>query len=70
MIGHVLGTKVYSYKGFVFEDHRYLGPIRLKKNGEPSKQQGKTFYDMYAEFAKLTDEEKRKYYVSGGSFFF
>ncbi len=50
----------YRFKGFLFDYHRYLGPTRLKKNGDPSKRQGDKFYDAISEWEKLSKEEKEK----------
>jgi hypothetical protein len=59
--GIVTYQHAYSYKGFVFEWHSYLGPTRLvKKTGEVSKKQGDRFYDTVMEWNKLSKEEKEK----------
>lgn len=50
----------YRFKGFLFDYHCYLGPTRLKKNGDPSKIQGDKFYDAIYEWEKLSKEEKEK----------
>jgi len=49
---------VYQYKGFTFESHFYLGPLKLKKNFDPASRMGRKFFKVYEEWDKLTEEEK------------
>jgi hypothetical protein len=62
--GNVVGImtcgSAFHYKGFTFEVHRYLGPCRLKKNGDPSERQGPRFWEAYEEWDQLSPEEKAK----------
>lgn len=50
----------YKFGGFYFEWNNYLGPTKMNKNGEPSKQQGRKFFNMIDRWVKLTDKEKEK----------
>ena len=43
-------NKIYKYKGYFFEWHRYFGPSPLNKNGELSKKIPKGFWDMIEDF--------------------
>lgn len=49
---------IYHYKGFYFEYHSYLGPTRLKKNGEIAARQGLRFYKVVDEWSELNKEER------------
>ena len=51
---------IYHYRGFTFESHRYLGPQKLKKDFDPASRMGRKFYKAFAEWDKLTPEEKSK----------
>jgi hypothetical protein len=55
---------VYEYKGFFFEVHRYMGPCKLKKNGDPAERQGRRFWKVWEEWDRLSAEEKEKTLVS------
>jgi len=54
-------NNIYQYKGFVFEHHDYLGPVYLKKDLTPSQRTPVLFWDAYAEFYEMSDEEKEKH---------
>jgi hypothetical protein len=51
---------IYQFKGFIFEHHRYSGPMKLKKDLEPAKCEGRKFWKVWGEWNKLTDEEKEE----------
>jgi hypothetical protein len=51
---------VYQYKLFIFEVHPYLGPIKLKSDCNPASRMGRKFFKAFAEWDKLTPEEKSK----------
>ena len=51
---------VYQYKGFIFESHAYLGPLKLKKDFDPACLMGRKFFQIYDEWNKLTPKEKLK----------
>lgn len=53
---------IYEYKGFLFEVHRYFGPMRMRKSDwGGSAYTGPKFWAAWEEFEKLPDEEKAKY---------
>jgi hypothetical protein len=56
---------VYQYKGFTFESHFYLGPQKLKKDFDPASRMGRKFFKVFAEWDKLTPEEKSKTQING-----
>jgi len=56
---------VYQYKGFTFESHFYLGPLKLKKDCNPASRMGRKFFKAFAEWDKLTPEEKSKTQING-----
>lgn len=56
---------IYHYKGFTFEFHRYLGPTKLKKDGEIAARTGRKFWKAFGEWFELTDEEKDDTRISG-----
>jgi hypothetical protein len=62
-------SDIFRYKGITFEWHRYCGPVLLKKNLEPRKEQpgakSKPFWDMVAEWQKLSKTEHEKYRIYG-----
>lgn len=66
MEGHICGPSVYKYMGWQFEIHSYCGPWPHKANGEPRKKAGAKFWEVYAEFNKLSQEEKDKCRVHTG----
>ena len=43
----------YEYGGFRFEFHRYLGPSKIRKDGELAAKQGGKFYKAVEEWQKL-----------------
>jgi hypothetical protein len=56
---------IYQFKGFIFEFHSYLGPVKVKKNFDPASAMGRKFWKMYSEWDKLTPEEKLKTQIFG-----
>jgi hypothetical protein len=58
-------ANIYQFKGFTFESHRYLGPQRLKKDFDPASRMGRKFFKAFAEWDKLTPEEKLKTQIRG-----
>jgi hypothetical protein len=56
-------ASVYEYNGYSFEFHHHLGPMPIRKDGEPMKRIPKGFWDAIEEFLDLPDEEKEKYRV-------
>lgn len=56
---------VFQYKGFTFEVHRYCGPWKLRKDGEPAAAMGRRFWKAWSEWDKLTKEEKAATQISG-----
>jgi len=64
--GFVCGPRVYEYQGWTFEVHAMCGPWPLKKDGDPRERAGRVFYNMYSEWSKLTDTEKKETRIGGG----
>jgi len=58
-------ANIYQYKGFIFEFHSYLGPVKIKKNFDPASAMGRKFWKAFAEWDKLTPEEKLKTQIYG-----
>ena len=65
--GHGIVTLAngYKYKGFYFEWHNYLGPTKMKKNGEMAKLTGRKFYKMITEWDQLSKKDKEKTRIYG-----
>lgn len=40
--------------------HDYLGPSKLRKDGEPAAKEGRKFWAAFTEWQKLTDVEKEE----------
>ena len=51
-------ANIYQFKGFTFEFHPFLGPVKVNKNFEPAAAMGRKFFKAFDEWAKLSDEEK------------
>lgn len=50
---------IYEYGGFLFEVHRYHGPMPLRRSDlDPRKNTPKGFWDMWERFKVLSDEAK------------
>ena len=58
-------ANIYQYKGFLFEFHSYLGPQKLKKNFDPASAMGRKFWKAFAEWDKLSAEEKLETQIYG-----
>ena len=58
-------ANIYQYKGFLFEFHTLLGPVKLKKNWDSAAAMGRKFWKAYSEWDKLTPEEKRETQIYG-----
>ena len=56
---------IYQFKGFIFEFHSYLGPVKVKKNFDPASAMGRKFWKAFAEWDKLTKEEKLETQIFG-----
>lgn len=50
---------VYFYKGFYFEFSNYLGPLKVNKDGEPSKREGMKFWRTVTEWANLPEADRQ-----------
>jgi len=66
MSGIVCGPRLYEFKDWFFEYHRYCGPWPLNKDGELRKKAGKKFWNIIKEFDLLSDTEREKFRVGGG----
>jgi len=60
------GPRIYEYEGWLFEDHNYLGPWPLRKDGSPRKYAGRRFWETIKRFDKLDVAERKAYWVGGG----
>lgn len=60
------GPRIYEYDGWLFEDHSYLGPWPLRKDGELRKYAGRRFWAMIKRFDDLSATAKKQYQVGGG----
>jgi hypothetical protein len=58
-------ANIYTYEGFIFEFHNFCGPMKLKKDFEPAKREGKKFYAAIDKWCKLTKEQKKATQISG-----
>jgi hypothetical protein len=58
-------ANVYQYKGFIFESHPYLGPVKLKKDYDPASRMGRKFFKVYDEWNHLTPEQKLETMIFG-----
>jgi hypothetical protein len=56
---------IYQYKGFIFEFHSYLGPVKVKKNFDPASAMGRKFWKAFAEWDKLSADEKLETQIYG-----
>jgi hypothetical protein len=63
--GIITFADIYEFKGFIFEFHSYLGPVKLKKDYDPASAMGRKFWKAFAEWDKLTPEEKLKTQIFG-----
>lgn len=58
-----IGGPFYFCKGFYFENHRYHGPVKTNKQGDPVRSCGKKFWAAVEEWLALPSEEREKYQV-------
>ena len=58
-------ANIYQYKGFTFEFHIFLGPVKVNKNFQPSARMGRKFYKVFEEWNKLTKDEKAATQIFG-----
>jgi hypothetical protein len=58
-------ANVYTYEGFTFEFHDYLGPNKLKKDGGYAAREGKKFHATIHRWYLLTAEERRATQIAG-----
>jgi hypothetical protein len=65
MRGWLCLPNIYQYGGFTFEWHRYLGPVKLRRDFEPAKREGRTFYSMLDRWTKFSEAEKKRTQVYG-----
>lgn len=56
---------IYRYKGFLFEFHRFCGPVKLRKDWTPAAREGRKFYRVIDEWVTLTNAEKEATRVAG-----
>ena len=64
--GFICLPNIYQYKGFIFEWHYWCGPIRLRKNGEATKLQGRKFFKIAQEwYDTLNKKQKEKTRIYG-----
>lgn len=56
---------IFQFGGFIFEFHGYCGPMKLKKDFEPAKREGRKFFQAIAAWQKLAPEEKEATRISG-----
>ena len=59
-------TNAYTFDGYNFEYHHYLGPHQLRKDGEPRRYPQKGFWDAFEKWIKLPEDEREKYKMEGG----
>jgi len=57
----------YKFEGFLFEIHRYHGPIPLRKDHEPRMNIPTGFWGAWDRFKALSDEEQQKHLSQGGN---
>ncbi len=58
---HLNCPNIYQFKGTIFEFHPYCGPMRCKKNGDPSNvPMGRKFWEAFEEWQKLTVTEQKE----------
>ena len=58
---HLAIIPVYSYQGFVFDVHPYLGPTKLRHSDhEPAARTGRKFWAAFSAWEKLTAKQKAK----------
>lgn len=58
-------ANIYQFKGFLFEFHSRFGPVKVKKDFDPALAMGRKFWKAFAEWDKLTKEEKKETLIFG-----
>lgn len=59
-------SNIYKYHGVTFEFHNYLGPMKLKKDMEPSNAPaGRKFYEVVSDWQKLSKSKREKTRIYG-----
>jgi hypothetical protein len=59
-------ANIYEFRGFVFEFHPYLGPVKLRKSDhEEAARTGRKFWKVFEEWDKLSKEEKEETRIFG-----
>lgn len=62
--GIVTIADIYSFEGFLFQWHSYLGPTPVhKRTFDPRKTVPSGFYESVARWQKLSKKEQEKYRV-------
>jgi hypothetical protein len=64
--GYLCLPRVYSWRGWTWEDGMYSGPWPLRKDGEPRARAGRVFWKVWSEWEDLPEDEKQKTRVGGG----
>lgn len=60
-LGIISCPNIYKFKGLIFEFHNYCGPMRLNKDGEPSKRNfSKHEYEIIEKWCKLSPSKKKR----------
>lgn len=66
--GVIYLSDIYTFEGYLFENHRYCGPFLCTKKGEPKKRQPgvrSRFWGSFERWQKLTKDEKEATRVHG-----
>ena len=59
-----LGGPIFDYDGFLFEHHKYCGPIPVRRdNHNPRLTIPQGFWAMWELFQKLPENERNKYQI-------
>ena len=65
VVGIITMANIYRFKGFTFEVSYYGGPVKLKKDFSEAERAGRKFWQVFAEWDKLTDAEKAETQIAG-----
>lgn len=63
--GIICLPNIYKYKGFIFENHYWCGPMKLRKDFEPAAKTGRKFLRIVTEWSKLTKKQQEKTRIYG-----
>ncbi|MFA5054371.1 MAG: hypothetical protein WC565_09945 [Parcubacteria group bacterium] len=58
--GFICYSHAYCFEGYHFENHSYLGPVPLRKDGEPSMRTPKGFWESVERWKGLSAEERER----------